>query len=134
MAQDRDTQPHWYVAHTYSGYENKVRQDLETIVENRRLQDLIQEVRVPTETVVEMCIRDRGADAFLCEATLTGGSGAEQGHHLSAAAAGLLAAKHHAKRLLLTHYHEDRAQDVLRQAREFFSAAELTHIGTTYAI
>ena len=40
MAQDRDTQPHWYVAHTYSGYENKVRQDLETIVENRRLQDL----------------------------------------------------------------------------------------------
>ena len=76
----------------------------------------------------------KGADAFLCEATLTGGSGAEQGHHLSAAAAGLLAAKHHAKRLLLTHYHEDRAQDVLRQAREFFSAAELTHIGTTYAI
>ena len=53
MAQDRDTQPHWYVAHTYSGYENKVRQDLETIVENRRLQDLIQEVRVPTETVVD---------------------------------------------------------------------------------
>lgn len=39
-------------AHVF-GYENKVRQDLETIVENRRLQDLIQEVRVPTETVVD---------------------------------------------------------------------------------
>ena len=51
MAQDRDTQPHWYVAHTYSGYENKVRQDLETIVENRRLQDLIQEVRVPPQSL-----------------------------------------------------------------------------------
>lgn len=42
----------WYVVHTYSGYENKVAQNLETIVENRRLQELIQEVRVPTETVV----------------------------------------------------------------------------------
>ena len=32
----------WYVVHTYSGYENKVATNLETIVENRRLQDLIQ--------------------------------------------------------------------------------------------
>ncbi len=44
----------WYVVHTYSGYENKVAQNLETIVENRKLQDWIHEVRVPTETVVEM--------------------------------------------------------------------------------
>ena len=44
----------WYVVHTYSGYENKVATNLETIVENRKLQDWIHEVRVPTETVVEM--------------------------------------------------------------------------------
>ncbi len=44
----------WYVVHTYSGYENKVATNLETIVENRRLQDLIHEVRVPTEQAMEM--------------------------------------------------------------------------------
>ncbi len=44
----------WYVVHTYSGYENKVATNLETIVENRKLQDWIHEIRVPTETVVEM--------------------------------------------------------------------------------
>lgn len=56
MAQqdERDTEARWYVVHTYSGYENKVSQNLETIVENRRLQELIQEVRVPTETEVEV--------------------------------------------------------------------------------
>ena len=43
----------WYVVQTFSGYENKVATNLETIVENRHLQDWIQEVRVPTETVVE---------------------------------------------------------------------------------
>lgn len=76
----------------------------------------------------------KNADAFLCEATLTGEDGAEQSHHLSAAAAGALAANSHAKRLLLTYYHEKWSRDVLQQAREFFSTAELTHIGTTYAI
>ena len=44
----------WYVVHTYSGYENKVATNLETIVENRRLQDLIQEVKVPVEMVPEL--------------------------------------------------------------------------------
>lgn len=44
----------WYVAHTYSGYENKVAKNLETIVENRRLQDLIHEVKVPVEMVTEL--------------------------------------------------------------------------------
>ena len=44
----------WYVVHTYSGYENKVASNLETTVQNRQLQDLIQEVRVPTETVTEV--------------------------------------------------------------------------------
>lgn len=53
MAEDRDTEARWYVVHTYSGYENKVHQNLETIIENRRLQDLIQEVMVPVETVIE---------------------------------------------------------------------------------
>ena len=44
----------WYVVHTYSGYENKVAANLETTVENRQLHDLIQEIRVPTETVTEV--------------------------------------------------------------------------------
>ena len=44
----------WYVAHTYSGYENKVKTNLEKIVENRGLQHLIKDVRVPVETVVEI--------------------------------------------------------------------------------
>ena len=44
----------WYVIHTYSGYENKVAQNIEKVVENRKLHDLIQEVRVPTEMVTEI--------------------------------------------------------------------------------
>ena len=44
----------WYVAHTYSGYENKVKVDLEKTIVNRNLQDFIFEVRVPTEEVVEV--------------------------------------------------------------------------------
>jgi len=44
----------WYVIHTYSGYENKVAQNIEKVVENRKLHDLIQEVRVPTEKVTEI--------------------------------------------------------------------------------
>ena len=45
--------PRWYVAHTYSGYENKVKASLEKIVENRGLEDLIFDIRVPVETVIE---------------------------------------------------------------------------------
>lgn len=44
----------WYVIHTYSGYENKVAANIEKMVENRRMQDIIQEIRIPTETVVEI--------------------------------------------------------------------------------
>ena len=44
----------WYVVHTYSGYENKVAGSIEKAVENRGLQELINEVRVPTETVTEI--------------------------------------------------------------------------------
>ena len=43
----------WYVAHTYSGYENKVKEDLEKTVENRGLRDMILEISYPTEEVVE---------------------------------------------------------------------------------
>lgn len=44
----------WYVVHTYSGYENKVKVNLEKTVENRNLQDLISDVQVPIEEVVEI--------------------------------------------------------------------------------
>ena len=44
----------WYVAHTYSGYENKVKADLEKTIENRHLEDEILEVRFPMQEVVEM--------------------------------------------------------------------------------
>ena len=44
----------WYVIHTYSGYENKVAQNIEKVVENRKLHDFIQEIRVPTERVTEI--------------------------------------------------------------------------------
>lgn len=54
MADDRETGTHWYVVHTYSGYEDKVSQDLMTIVENRGLQDVIHEVMVPVEVVQEI--------------------------------------------------------------------------------
>ena len=45
--------PRWYVAHTYSGYENKVKANLEKIIENRGLGHLIFDVRIPIETIVE---------------------------------------------------------------------------------
>lgn len=43
----------WYVVHTYSGYENKVKANLEKTIENRNLHDLIFDVQVPMEEVVE---------------------------------------------------------------------------------
>ena len=44
----------WYVVHTYSGYENKVKANIEKTIENRGLQDEILEVRIPMEEVVEV--------------------------------------------------------------------------------
>lgn len=44
----------WYVVHTYSGYENKVKADIEKTIENRKLQDQILEVSVPLQDVVEV--------------------------------------------------------------------------------
>lgn len=51
---DGSAKTHWYVVHTYSGHENKVKVNIEKIVENRGMQDLIQCVVMPTEDVVEM--------------------------------------------------------------------------------
>ena len=45
--------PRWYVAHTYSGYENKVKANLEKIIENRGLGHMIFDIRIPTEIIVE---------------------------------------------------------------------------------
>ena len=44
----------WYVVHTYSGYENKVKVDIEKTIENRNLQDQILEVSVPMQEVIEV--------------------------------------------------------------------------------
>lgn len=44
----------WYVVHTYSGYENKVKANIEKIIENRGMQDQIHEVSVPVQDVVEI--------------------------------------------------------------------------------
>ena len=44
----------WYVVHTYSGYENKVKANIDKTIENRHLEDQILEVRVPLEDVVEI--------------------------------------------------------------------------------
>ena len=44
----------WYVVHTYSGYENKVKANIEKAIENRHLEDTILEVRVPMQDVTEL--------------------------------------------------------------------------------
>ena len=44
----------WYVVHTYSGYENKVKANIEKTIENRHLEEEILEVRVPMQDVIEM--------------------------------------------------------------------------------
>lgn len=48
------SQAKWYVVHTYSGYENKVAENIEKVVENRKLHETIEEVRIPTEIVSEV--------------------------------------------------------------------------------
>ena len=48
------SEANWYVAHTYSGYENKVKANIEKTIENRHLQDQILEVLVPMEDVQEV--------------------------------------------------------------------------------
>ena len=57
-----DYEAKWYVVHTYSGYENKVAGDLITTAENRNLQDMIIDVKVPTEIVTEKVINKKGEE------------------------------------------------------------------------
>ena len=54
MYQEKDMQPKWYVVHTYSGYENKVKTDLEKTVKNRELEDYIFDIVVPMEEQIEI--------------------------------------------------------------------------------
>ncbi len=54
IEKDDGTEAKWYVVHTYSGYENKVKQDLEKTVENLNMGNLIQEVKYPTEDTIEI--------------------------------------------------------------------------------
>lgn len=49
-----ESQAKWYVVQTMSGYENKVATDLATMVENRKMQDLIVDIKIPTEKVTEV--------------------------------------------------------------------------------
>lgn len=48
------SEANWYVVHTYSGYENKVKANIEKTIENRHLEDQILEVRVPMQDVIEI--------------------------------------------------------------------------------
>lgn len=54
MDEDEASKAKWYVIHTYSGHENKVKVNIEKLVENRGMQDLVLEVVVPTEDRVEI--------------------------------------------------------------------------------
>ncbi len=54
MSQEKDMTPKWYVVHTYSGYENKVKTDLEKTVKNRELEDYFFEIVVPMEEQIEI--------------------------------------------------------------------------------
>lgn len=54
VSPDTQGKPEWYVVHTYSGYENKVKMDLEKTVANRHLEDKIFEVAVPMQKVTEL--------------------------------------------------------------------------------
>lgn len=54
MSEEQSNEALWYVIHTYSGYENKVKATLERIVENRGIHDFIQEITVPMEDYTEI--------------------------------------------------------------------------------
>ena len=51
---DYDMNPRWYVVHTYSGYENKVKKDLENTIKNRELEDYFFDIIVPMEEQIEI--------------------------------------------------------------------------------
>ena len=55
MSQDKaNVEPNWYVVHTYSGYENKVKTDLEKTIKNRELEDFFFDIVVPMEEQIEI--------------------------------------------------------------------------------
>lgn len=54
MSQDYKNEPRWYVVHTYSGYENKVKTDLEKTIKNRELEDFFFDIVVPMEEQIEI--------------------------------------------------------------------------------
>ena len=51
---DYDMNPRWYVVHTYSGYENKVKKDLENTIKNRELEEYFFDIIVPMEEPIEL--------------------------------------------------------------------------------
>ena len=60
---EKNQGPRWYVAHTYTGYENKVKDSIEKMVENRGLGHLIYDIKVPVETSVE--VNDKGEEKII---------------------------------------------------------------------
>ena len=54
MSQKEKMEPKWYVVHTYSGYENKVKTDLEKTIKNRELEDYFFDIVVPMEEQIEI--------------------------------------------------------------------------------
>ena len=54
IKQERTDTPRWYVIHTYSGYENKVKMNLDKAVQNRGFEDVILEVKVPMDETIEV--------------------------------------------------------------------------------
>lgn len=54
MSQEEKVEPKWYVVHTYSGYENKVKTDLEKTIKNRELEDFFFSIVVPMEEQIEI--------------------------------------------------------------------------------
>jgi transcriptional antiterminator NusG len=54
IKQEKTDKPYWYVVHTYSGYENKVKANLEKAIHNRGFEEIILEVKVPMEETIEV--------------------------------------------------------------------------------
>ncbi len=54
MSQEKELIPRWYVVHTYSGYENKVKTDLEKTIKNRELEDYFFDIIIPMEEQIEI--------------------------------------------------------------------------------
>ncbi len=71
----------------------------------------------------------RDVDLFLSEATFPSNKSAEEGHHLSSASAAKIAKDANVKKLLLTHYHSEDKEEILKEAKSIFENTELSVIG-----